>query len=139
MLLTGPGKVSVPILFVHCLLLTLCYLFVYYCGSFRYAKPWQFLQNGLTIASTLPVSSVCMAFYTSLKLYGMKVNNKNGEWGIAGGLELLDGPEPEKILVGPRVGIQYALPHDVNALWRFAIADSPWISAPKKTLAFPSL
>lgn len=55
-----------------------------------------------------------------------------------GGLELLDGPEPEKILVGPRVGIQYALPDDVNAPWRFAVAGSPWISAPKKTLTLPS-
>lgn len=51
-----------------------------------------------------------------------------------GGLELLDGPEPEHILVGPRVGIEYALPEHVNALWRFAIAGSSWISAPKKTL-----
>lgn len=51
-----------------------------------------------------------------------------------GGLELLDGPEPEKILVGPRVGIEYALPEHVNALWRFAIAGTPWISAPKNTL-----
>uniref|UniRef100_A0A6N2NJK0 DNA-3-methyladenine glycosylase II n=1 Tax=Salix viminalis TaxID=40686 RepID=A0A6N2NJK0_SALVM len=39
-----------------------------------------------------------------------------------GGLELLDGPEPEKILVGPRVGIDYALPEHVSAPWRFAIA-----------------
>lgn len=52
----------------------------------------------------------------------------------AGGLELLDGPEPEKILVGPRVGIEYAAPEHVNALWRFAIAGTPWISAPKNTL-----
>ncbi|XP_060177294.1 DNA-3-methyladenine glycosylase isoform X2 [Lycium barbarum] len=51
-----------------------------------------------------------------------------------GGLELLDGPEPEHILVGPRVGIEYALPEHVNALWRFAFAGSSWISAPKKTL-----
>ncbi|XP_059296004.1 DNA-3-methyladenine glycosylase [Lycium ferocissimum] len=51
-----------------------------------------------------------------------------------GGLELLDGPEPEHILVGPRIGIEYALPEHVNALWRFAIAGSSWISAPKKTL-----
>ncbi|GER52462.1 DNA-3-methyladenine glycosylase [Striga asiatica] len=51
-----------------------------------------------------------------------------------GGLELLDGPEPEKILVGPRVGIEYASPEHVSALWRFAIAASPWISAPKNTL-----
>ncbi|KAI3471523.1 hypothetical protein Pfo_028173 [Paulownia fortunei] len=54
-----------------------------------------------------------------------------------GGLELLEGPEPDKILVGPRVGIEYALPEHVNALWRFAIAGSPWISAPKNTLRPP--
>ncbi|GFP91660.1 DNA-3-methyladenine glycosylase [Phtheirospermum japonicum] len=54
-----------------------------------------------------------------------------------GGLELLDGPEPEKILVGPRVGIEYALPEHVNALWRFAIDGSPWISAPRNTLRPP--
>lgn len=56
---------------------------------------------------------------------------------MLGGLELLDGPEPEKILVGPRVGIEYASPEHVNALWRFAIAGSPWISAPKNTLRPP--
>ncbi|KAG9459835.1 hypothetical protein H6P81_004343 [Aristolochia fimbriata] len=39
-----------------------------------------------------------------------------------GGLEILDGPEPEEILVGPRVGIEYASPEDVKALWRFAVA-----------------
>ncbi|XVF55990.1 hypothetical protein PTKIN_Ptkin06aG0080000 [Pterospermum kingtungense] len=55
-----------------------------------------------------------------------------------GGLELLDGPEPEKILVGPRVGIEYALPEHVSALWRFAIAGTPWVSAPKNTLRPPS-
>ncbi|XP_015581593.1 DNA-3-methyladenine glycosylase isoform X2 [Ricinus communis] len=54
-----------------------------------------------------------------------------------GGLELLDGPEPKNILVGPRIGIEYALPEHVNALWRFAIADTPWISAPKNTLRPP--
>lgn len=54
-----------------------------------------------------------------------------------GGLELLDGPEPEKILVGPRVGIDYALPEHVSALWRFAIAGTAWISAPKNTLRPP--
>ncbi|KAG8371835.1 hypothetical protein BUALT_Bualt12G0004400 [Buddleja alternifolia] len=56
---------------------------------------------------------------------------------VPGGLELLDGPEPEEILVGPRVGIEYASPEHVNALWRFAIAGSPWISAPKNTLRPP--
>ncbi|KAL8128076.1 hypothetical protein AgCh_014867 [Apium graveolens] len=50
-----------------------------------------------------------------------------------GGLEILDGSEPEKILIRPRVGIAYALPEHVNALWRFAIAGTFWISAPKNT------
>ncbi|CAN6478069.1 unnamed protein product [Victoria cruziana] len=54
-----------------------------------------------------------------------------------GGLEILDGLEPEKILVGPRVGINYASPEHVNALWRFAIAGTPWISAPRNTLGPP--
>ncbi|KAJ8448538.1 hypothetical protein Cgig2_012182 [Carnegiea gigantea] len=56
---------------------------------------------------------------------------------VLSGLEILDGPKPEKILVGPRVGIDYALPEHVIALWRFAIAGSPWISAPKSTLRPP--
>lgn len=50
------------------------------------------------------------------------------------GLEVLDGPEPESVLVGPRVGIEYASPEHVAAPWRFAIAGTPWISAPKNTL-----
>lgn len=54
-----------------------------------------------------------------------------------GGLELLDGPEPENILVGPRVGIEYASPEHVSALWRFAIAGTPWVSAPKNALRPP--
>ncbi|KAF7850098.1 hypothetical protein BT93_L5864 [Corymbia citriodora subsp. variegata] len=56
-----------------------------------------------------------------------------------GGLEILDGPKPENILIGPRVGIEYALPDDVNALWRFAIAGSAWVSAPRNTLRLPGL
>ncbi|KAL8128824.1 hypothetical protein V2J09_017979 [Rumex salicifolius] len=52
-----------------------------------------------------------------------------------GGLELLDGPKPESILVGPRVGIEYALPEHVSAPWRFTIAGTQWISAPKNTLS----
>ncbi|CAM6128020.1 unnamed protein product [Calypogeia fissa] len=51
-----------------------------------------------------------------------------------GGLEILDAPLPSNILVGPRVGIDYAEPKDVAALWRFAIADNPWVSAPRATL-----
>ncbi|XP_071678556.1 DNA-3-methyladenine glycosylase-like, partial [Lolium perenne] len=60
--------------------------------------------------------------YTPVRLY------------ISSGLEVLDGPEPENILVGPRVGIDYASSEHVTAPWRFAIAGTPWISAPKNTL-----
>ncbi|KAJ0028260.1 hypothetical protein Pint_36389 [Pistacia integerrima] len=68
---------------------------------------------------------------------GISTDWSNHPLYMPGGLELLDGPEPEKILTGPRVGIEYALPEHVNALWRFAIADTPWISAPKNTLRPP--
>ncbi|KAI4341280.1 hypothetical protein MLD38_026020 [Melastoma candidum] len=51
-----------------------------------------------------------------------------------GGLEILEGPNPESILVGSRVGIGYASPEHVNAPWRFAIAGCPWVSSPRNTL-----
>ncbi|KNA10416.1 hypothetical protein SOVF_144570 [Spinacia oleracea] len=54
---------------------------------------------------------------------GLSTEWSNHPLYVPGGLELLDGPKPEKILVGPRVGINYALPEHVNALWRFAVAD----------------
>ncbi|URE18501.1 Methylpurine-DNA glycosylase (MPG) [Musa troglodytarum] len=47
-----------------------------------------------------------------------------------GGLEVLDGPAPDKILVGPRVGIQYALPEHIMAPWRFAIAALMFVEMP---------
>lgn len=50
-----------------------------------------------------------------------------------GGLELRDGPAPSRVVAGPRVGIDYADPGDRNAPWRFADADSPWVTA-RKTL-----
>jgi len=59
---------------------------------------------------------------------------RNDLFTLSGGLDVLDGPEPEAILVGPRVGIDYASPEHVAAPWRFAIAGTPWISAPKNTL-----
>ncbi|KAG0503893.1 hypothetical protein HPP92_003965 [Vanilla planifolia] len=65
---------------------------------------------------------------------GLSTSWSNHPLYIPGGLEVLDGPEPGNILVGPRVGIDYALPEHVAAPWRFAIAGSPWISAPKNTL-----
>ena len=46
----------------------------------------------------------------------------------------MDGPAPEAILAGPRVGIDYASPEDVAAPWRFAVAGTPWVSAPRATL-----
>ena len=51
-----------------------------------------------------------------------------------GDLELRDGEPPEAILSGPRVGIDYASPDDRDAPRRFAIAGTPWVSAPRKTL-----
>jgi DNA-3-methyladenine glycosylase len=45
-----------------------------------------------------------------------------------GGLEVRDGAAPAKLLAGPRVGIDYASPADRRAPWRFAVADSPWVS-----------
>lgn len=50
-----------------------------------------------------------------------------------GGLVLLDGKNPQKILEGPRVGIGYADLKDIKAPWRLAIADCPWVSE-KRTL-----
>lgn len=49
----------------------------------------------------------------------------------AGGLELHRGDVPARVLRGPRVGIDFADPADRDAPWRFAIADTPWISRPR--------
>lgn len=45
-----------------------------------------------------------------------------------GGLTLHDGVEPEAIVIGTRVGIDYAEPEHRALPWRFAIAESPWVS-----------
>jgi DNA-3-methyladenine glycosylase len=45
-----------------------------------------------------------------------------------GGLHLLDAPRPSAILAGPRVGIGYASDEHQRAPWRFALADSEWVS-----------
>jgi DNA-3-methyladenine glycosylase len=45
-----------------------------------------------------------------------------------GGLELRQGAPPSSVIVGARVGIDYAQPHDRGALWRFAVAGSRWVS-----------
>ncbi|WVZ73431.1 hypothetical protein U9M48_021737 [Paspalum notatum var. saurae] len=65
---------------------------------------------------------------------GLSTDWSNHPLYTPGGLEVLDGPEPESILVGPRVGIDYASPEHVAAPWRFAIAGTRWISAPRNTL-----
>jgi DNA-3-methyladenine glycosylase len=44
------------------------------------------------------------------------------------GLTVEEGPRPAGILRGPRVGIDYALERDRRRPWRFAVADSPWVS-----------
>lgn len=45
-----------------------------------------------------------------------------------GGLEILEGRPAERLLVGPRVGIDYAAPEHRDAPWRFAEAGSRWVS-----------
>jgi len=45
-----------------------------------------------------------------------------------GGLVVEDGAAPESMLVGTRIGIDYALPEHRALPWRFAAADTPWVS-----------
>jgi DNA-3-methyladenine glycosylase len=45
-----------------------------------------------------------------------------------GGLELREAPRVDEVLVGPRVGIDYATARDRKALYRLAVAGSPWVS-----------
>lgn len=46
----------------------------------------------------------------------------------AGGLTVEDAPPPAAILVGTRIGIDYALPEHRALPWRFAVADSAWVT-----------
>lgn len=48
-----------------------------------------------------------------------------------GGLEVRGGEPPAEVLVGPRVGIEYALPADRAAPYRFADARSPAVTRPR--------
>lgn len=50
-----------------------------------------------------------------------------------GGLVALVGVPPSAVLVGPRVGIDYATPADRDAPLRYAVAGTPWVSA-RRTL-----
>ncbi|MGR6034641.1 MAG: DNA-3-methyladenine glycosylase [Candidatus Nitrosoglobus sp.] len=54
-----------------------------------------------------------------------------------GELEIRAGTQVKSCLVGPRVGIHYACPEHRDALWRFAIADNPWVSC-RSQLQFSS-
>ncbi|CAI5961230.1 unnamed protein product [Closterium sp. NIES-65] len=51
-----------------------------------------------------------------------------------GGLELLDAPPVASVLIGPRVGIDYADPCDVALRWRFASGGTASVSNPKRGL-----
>ncbi|CAI7747091.1 unnamed protein product [Closterium sp. NIES-53] len=53
---------------------------------------------------------------------------------LAGPGKLLDAPPVASVLVGPRVGIDYAEPCDVALRWRFASGGTPSISNPKQRL-----
>ncbi len=48
-----------------------------------------------------------------------------------GGLELRRGPAPVRLVGGPRVGIAFATLQDQQAIRRWAIADTPWVSRPR--------
>lgn len=45
-----------------------------------------------------------------------------------GGLTVREGPVPNGIVRGPRVGIRYASAEDQRAPWRLAIAGSEWVT-----------
>ncbi|KAL8089923.1 hypothetical protein AgCh_039403 [Apium graveolens] len=80
---------------------------------------------------SLVYSIQCVVYVVSIELtaaLAISTEWSNPPLFDPGGLEVLDGPEPEKILIGPPV---------VNALWRFAIAGTLWISAPKNTFRPP--
>ena len=46
----------------------------------------------------------------------------------AAGMHVIDGGETRAIIAGPRVGIAYATPEHQRLPWRFALADSEWVS-----------
>jgi DNA-3-methyladenine glycosylase len=45
-----------------------------------------------------------------------------------GGLTLHEGEPCDSIVKGPRIGIEYAKPEHKSAPWRFAAADSEWVT-----------
>ncbi len=59
---------------------------------------------------------------------GMDLSWSNHPLYEPGGLEVRRGKPPKEILVGPRVGVDYARPEHRNAPWRFAVGGSRWVS-----------
>lgn len=51
---------------------------------------------------------------------------------VATGLHLRLGTTPSAIATGPRIGIDYALPEHRDLPWRFADADSAWVTHRKR-------
>ncbi|MBS1766903.1 MAG: DNA-3-methyladenine glycosylase [Acidobacteria bacterium] len=49
----------------------------------------------------------------------------------AGRLELREGQSPARVLIGPRIGIDYAVEADRRARLRFACAETKWVTVPK--------
>lgn len=45
-----------------------------------------------------------------------------------GGLEVRRGDPGRELLVGARIGVDYASPEHRDAPWRFALAGTPWVS-----------
>ncbi len=54
----------------------------------------------------------------------------------AGGVELLDAPPAKTFLVGPRVGIDFALEEHRSAPWRLALPDTLWVSQRRGLVAW---
>lgn len=48
-----------------------------------------------------------------------------------GGLTVLAGDPPKRVVAGPRIGIGYASEDDQRAPWRLACGESRWVSARK--------
>lgn len=56
---------------------------------------------------------------------------------VKGGLVVEQGEAPRALLVGTRIGIDYALPEHRALPWRFAAADTPWVTH-RRGLLLPS-
>ena len=95
------------------------------------------------IRSAEPICGIAQIQARRKNISGPKLLNGPGKLGQAldvdrswsnhafyesGGLELHSGEHPERILLGPRVGIDFAKPQHRDAHWRFACANTPWIS-----------